>query len=148
MADDGARLERIHAWFALRLALAEEQPDLYHLVFDVPIPGFVLSPESLEDVRQLYDAAVCGFAEVIESGVMRPNLPAEEVTHLLITMRLGLVAAHIGKHRLVTPPDHFPRLVDEILAVLRAAWEPQDDGSQQDSADEKGGGTSQPGHKT
>src|SRR5215211_4559567 len=35
--------ERIHAWFALRLALAEEQPDLYHLVFDVPVPGFVLT---------------------------------------------------------------------------------------------------------
>ena len=133
--------ERIHAWFALRLALAEEHPDLYHLVFDVPIPGFELTAESLEEVRQLYDAAVCGFAEVIEAGVMRPNLPPEEATHLLITMRLGLVAAHIGKHRRVSPPDRFACLLDEIVAVLRAAWEPKDDGSQQDFADEKGRGS-------
>ena len=139
--------ERIHAWFALRLALAEEHPDLYHLVFDVPIPGFVLSPESLEEVRQLYDAAVSGITEVIEAGVMRPNLPPEEATHLLITMRLGLVAAHVGKHRLVSPPDRFARLVDEIVAVLRAAWEPKGNGSQQDAADEKGGGASQLGRK-
>ena len=139
--------ERIHAWFALRLALAEEHPDLYHLVFDVPIPGFVLTPESLDEVRQLYDVTVRSIAEVIEAGVMRPNLSPDEATHLLITMRLGLVAAHIGKHRMVSPPDRFGRLVDEIVAVLRAAWEPQADRSQQDSADEKGRGTIQLGHK-
>ncbi len=49
---------RIQAWFALRLALAEEHPDLYHLVFDVPIPGFEPTPESLEEVRRFYDATV------------------------------------------------------------------------------------------
>jgi AcrR family transcriptional regulator len=136
--------ERIHAWFALRLALAEEHPDLYHLVFDVPIPGFVLSPESLEEVRRLYEAAVGGVAEVIEAGVMRPNLPPEEATHLLITMRLGLVAAHVGKHRLVSPPDRFARLVDEIVAVLRAAWDPMEERSPHDAADERGGGAIQP----
>jgi AcrR family transcriptional regulator len=136
--------ERIHAWFALRLALAEEHPDLYHLVFDVPIPGFVLSPESLEEVRRLYEAAVGGVAEVIEAGVMRPNLPPEEATHLLITMRLGLVAAHVGKHRLVSPPDRFARLVDEIMAVLRAAWDPMEERSPHDAADERGGGAIQP----
>jgi AcrR family transcriptional regulator len=136
---------RIHAWFALRLALAEEHPDLYHLVFDVPIPGFELTPESLEEVRQLYAAAVGGITEVIETGVMQPNLSPEEATHLLITMRLGLVAAHIGKHRLVSPPDRFARLVDEIVAVLRAAWEPKDDGLQHDAAEKKGGGAIQPG---
>jgi hypothetical protein len=139
--------ERIHAWFALRLALAEEHPDLYHLVFDVPIPGFVLTPESLDEVRQLYDVTVGSIAEVIEAGAMRPNLPPEEATHLLITMRLGLVAAHIGKHRLVSPPDRFARLVPETVAVLRAAWEPKDDRSQQNSADEKGRGAIQLGHK-
>src|SRR5215218_3497420 len=32
--------ERIEAWFAQRVAQAEEHPDLYHLIFDVPIPGF------------------------------------------------------------------------------------------------------------
>jgi AcrR family transcriptional regulator len=139
--------ERIHAWFTLRLVLAEKHPDLYHLVFDVPIPGFELSPESLEEVRQLYEAAVGGFTEVIEAGVMQPKLSPEEATHLLITMRLGLVAAHVGKHRLVSPPDRFARLVDEIVAVLRAAWEPKGNWSQQDAADEKGGGTSELGRK-
>jgi len=139
--------ERIGAWFALRLALAEKHPDLYHLVFDVPIPGFVLTPESLDEVRLLYDVTVWSIGDVIEAEVMRPNLPPEEATHLLITMRLGLVAAHVGKHRLVSPPDRFPRLVPEMVTVLRAAWEPKYDKSQQDSASEKGRGAIQLGRK-
>src|SRR5262249_47637936 len=123
--------ERIHAWFALRLALAEEHPDLYHLVFDAPIPGFVLTPETLAEVERFYQVILRGITEVIEAGVMRPDLPPEEATPLLITMRLGLVAAHVGKHRRVSPPEDYARLVPEIVAVLRAAWEPKVDGSQQ-----------------
>jgi hypothetical protein len=62
-------------------------------------------------------------------------------------MRLGLVAAHVGKHRLVSPPDRFARLVPEMVAVLRSAWEPQEEGSQQYSAEEKGRDAIQRGHK-
>lgn len=124
--------ECIHAWFALRLALAEAHPEFYHLVFDVPIPGFVPSPESLEEVRQLYDATVAGIAAVIQAGVMRPNLPPEQATDLLLSMRLGIVAAHLGKQRLLPPPDRVARLEPEIVAILRTAWEPKDDESQQD----------------
>jgi AcrR family transcriptional regulator len=123
---------RIHAWFAQRLALAQAHPDLYHLVFDVPIPGFVPTPESREELRRLYDATVCGIAEVIEAGVMRPNLSPEQATDLLLAMRLGVVAAHVGKHRQLPPPGRIARLVPEIVAVLRAAWQPTDDGSRQD----------------
>jgi len=133
MAPDWAR---VHAWFAQRVALAEAHPDLYHLVFDVPIPGFVPSPESLEEVRHLYDATVHDIAELIEAGSMRPNLPPEQATDLLIAMRLGIVAAHIGKHRQLPPPERLARLVPEAVAILRAAWEPTNNGSRQDGAGE------------
>ncbi len=113
---------RIQAWFALRLALAEEHPDLYHLVFDVPIPGFAPSPESLEEVRRFYDATVRGIAEVIAAGAMRPNLSPEQATDLLLSMRLGIAASHLGKRGRLPPPERIARLV----AVLRAAWEPAD----------------------
>lgn len=122
---------RIEAWFAQRLALAEEHPDLYHLVFDAPIPGFEPTRESLEDVRQLYAATVADIAEVIDAGAMRPNLPAEQVTDLLIAMRLGIVAAHLGRHRRLPTAESLARLVPEAVAVLRAAWQPVDGRTQQ-----------------
>ncbi len=99
-------------------------PDLYHLVFDVPIPGFVPSPESLEVVRELYNAIVRGIGEVIAAGAIRPDLSPEQATDLLLAMRLGIVAAHLGKQRRFPPPDRLELLVPELVAVLRAAWEP------------------------
>ena len=131
--------ERIHAWFALRLTLVADHSDLYHLVFDVPIPGFAPSPESLQEVRRFYDATVSGIAEVIAAGAMRPNLPPEQVTDLLLSMRLGIVAAHLGKHRRFPPPERLDRLVPEALNLLRAAWEPNGDESPHNAAGEKGG---------
>jgi len=47
----------------------------------------------------------------------------------------------------VSPPDRFARLVDEIVAILRAAWDPKENGSPHDAANEKGGGAIQPGRK-
>jgi AcrR family transcriptional regulator len=116
--------ERIHAWFALRLELAERRPELYHMVFDDPIPGFVPTPESMEEVRQITEAAVRGIGEVIEAGVMEPHLPPEHVTDLLLAMRRGIVAEHLGKNRRVQPPDRFARLIPDVLAILQAAWQP------------------------
>ena len=116
---------RIQAWFELRLQLVEENPELYHMVFDDPVPGFVPAPESMEEVRMIRAAAVLMIAEVIEAGVMQPHLPAEEVTDLLFTMRRGIVAEHIGKHRRINPPDRFARLIPEVLTVLQAAWSPE-----------------------
>lgn len=116
--------ERIRAWFELRLRLVEENPELYHMVFDDPIPGFVPTPQSMDEVRLIRDAAVRGIGEVIAAGVIRPGLPAEEVTDLLFTMRRGIVAEHMGKHRRIEPPDRFARLIPEVLALLWAAWRP------------------------
>jgi hypothetical protein len=95
------------------------------MVFDGPVPGFVPTPESMEEVRKIGQAAVRGIAEVIEAGVMQPNLSPEQTTDLLFVMRRGIVAEHIGKHRRVTPPDRFARLIPEVLAVLQAAWSPE-----------------------
>jgi AcrR family transcriptional regulator len=116
--------ERIRAWFELRLQLVEEHPELYHMVFDDPIPGFVPTAESMEEVRLIRAAAERGIAEVIAAGVMQPHLPVDEVTDLLFIMRRGIVAEHMGKHRRIDPPDRFARLLPEVLAVLQVAWSP------------------------
>ncbi len=117
--------ERIRAWFELRLALAQEHPDLYHMVFDDPIPGFVPTAASMEEVRKITQAAVRGVTEVIEAGVMVPGLPPERVTDILFTMRRGIVAEHLGKHRRVQPEDRFARLIPDVLAILQVAWRPR-----------------------
>jgi AcrR family transcriptional regulator len=88
---------RIRAWFDTRLELASAHHDLYHLQFDAPVPGFVPSAESQEEVRKLLAGARRGLTEVIEAGVIDPGIPAEDAVDLLLCMRRGIVAEHLGK---------------------------------------------------
>jgi AcrR family transcriptional regulator len=131
--------DRIEQWFMLRVSIAESDPDLYHLVFDVPIPGFTPSQESLTEIATLYEAAARNIAEVIESGAMQPTLPLVEVTDLLISIRLGIVASHLGKHRRMPDEARLATLVPSIVEVLGVAWEPKNQPAERDDR-EKGRG--------
>jgi hypothetical protein len=51
-ADQRARRAVVGTVAMARLALVEENPDLYHMVFDDPILGFMPTPESMEEVRK------------------------------------------------------------------------------------------------
>lgn len=117
--------ERIERWFELRVSFANSDPDLFHLIFDAPMPGFTPSPESLEQVRELYRAISESIADVVAAGVMHPSLSLVEVTDLLISMRLGIVASHVGRHRQLPTPQRLDALVPSIVEVLKAAWEPR-----------------------
>ncbi|SRR5579875_4047603 len=121
--------ERIQAWFELRLRQAEEHPDLYHLIFDNAVPQFQPSPESMEGVWKLYDDALRAITEVYEAGVIQPGIPLDEALNLLLSMRRGIVAEHMGKGRRLDPPDRFSRIIPQILAILRVAWTPRAAGS-------------------
>ncbi len=118
---------RIERWFQLRVDFVDAHSDLYHLIFDTPVPGFTPSPESIEQIDVLYRAVAQNIEEVIGSGAMAPNLPLIEATDLLISMRLGIVASHLGRQRQLPTAERLDQLVPSIVEVLRVAWEPRNE---------------------
>jgi len=130
--------DRIRLWFTTRLALASAHPDLYHLAFDAPVPGFVPSAESQEAVRKILAGARRGLTEVIEAGVIDPGMPPEEAVDLLLCMRRGIIAEHLGKEADVQfTTGRFARLVPAALAIIQVAWAP---GRQGTAPAQPGGG--------
>ena len=118
--------ERIRVWFETRLRLAQEHPDLYHLVFDNPVPGFVPSEEGLEETRQMRMAGVQAMTEMIDAGIITPSLPAERVFDLLLAVRRGIIAEQLGKEpHLPAGDQRFSSLIPEVLTLFQAAWTPQ-----------------------
>jgi AcrR family transcriptional regulator len=118
--------ERIQVWFESRLLLAQEQSDLYHLVFENPVPGFVPSEESLEEARKVRLPGMQAITTAIDAGSIASPLPPERVFDLLLAMRRGIIAEHLGKEtHLPKGDERFRSLVPEILALLQAAWAPQ-----------------------
>lgn len=117
--------ERIQVWFETRLLLAQEHADLYHLVFDTPVPGFIPSEESLEESRKVRLPGMQAIRAAIEAGSIATTLPPEQVFDLLLAMRRGIIAEHLGKEtHLPKGDERFHSLVPEVLALLKAAWTP------------------------
>jgi AcrR family transcriptional regulator len=118
--------ERIQVWFESRLLLAKEQSDLYHLVFENPVPGFVPSEESLEEARKVRLPGMQAITAAIDGGSIASPLPPERVFDLLLAMRRGIIAEHLGKEtHLPQGDERFRSLVPEVLALLQAVWAPQ-----------------------
>jgi AcrR family transcriptional regulator len=115
--------ERIRQWFEVRLALACEHPDLYHLIWENSVPGFVPSEASLEDIRLILAETRNMIGEVIEAGGLDAGLPVERVVDMLLAVRHGIIAEHLGKRDFLPPgSDRFSGLVPDILVVFEQAW--------------------------
>jgi hypothetical protein len=118
------RYGRPRSW----LVLVQEYPDLYHLVFDLSaIPGFVPTEESREETRQLRTAGIQAIRKIIDVGVIAPSMPPDRAYDLLLVIRLGIIAEHLGKKPVlqVGKEDRFTSLIPETLALLKVAWAPQ-----------------------
>ncbi len=119
--------ERIQVWFEARLALAQQHPDLYRLAVDpTAVPGFVPSEEGRQETRQLVAALIQAIKEVIEAGVMAPPMPLDQAVDLLLVIRRGIIAEHLGKQLVFEAgeEERFRRLIPRALALLKAAWSP------------------------
>lgn len=117
--------DQIGAWFSHRIALAQEHPDLYHVMFDAPLPNYVPSDHSHQMVQALLARSRQMVAEAIAVGAMDPGMPVERATDLLLSIRRGLIAEHLGKHAFVAPgSDRFNVLLPEVIRLLQVAWKP------------------------
>lgn len=116
---------RIQAWFEARLSLAMEQPDLYHLVYDAPVPGFAPGDAGTAVALQIGVDAERAVAELIDAGVIAPGLPPDRARDFLLALRHGMIAETLGKKAITPPIAHrFASLVPVVMGVLQAAWDP------------------------
>src|SRR6266516_1958517 len=107
------------------MTFAQENPELYQLVFERPVPGFVPSPESLEVGTCILAQSDQLLKQALSEGNLATGLPPEEARDLFIAMMHGHTALHIanvpeqpmGKGRLGS-------LLPAALTLFHMAWTP------------------------
>ncbi len=112
------------------MRFADENPDLYALMFERPVPGFAPSADSMADAAALLDELNAAMRAMIDSGAVHSRLGARETSDLFLAVMHGLTAlkranepdAPIGAGR-------FGSLVPAAAQLLRDAWQPNDDRS-------------------
>lgn len=107
--------------FEAHMTFAMQNPDLYQLCFERPVPGFVPSQESLHvSFRMLQNAYERG-AQLRE--VLDTDLAPEQIVDLLIAIMHGLAAQHMANEPdLPLGQGRFGALIPAALSVLNKAW--------------------------
>ena len=118
--------ERMQAAFENYMTFAQQYPELYQLVFERPVPGFVPSQESMAESHRLLARADDVVAQGLERGSLAPGITLPQARDLLLAMMHGLTALHMANEpELPIGTGRYGSLLPAALALFRAAWEPE-----------------------
>jgi AcrR family transcriptional regulator len=113
--------DELRAYLETYMAFALENPELYQLCFERPVPGFVPSEQSLalslSVLEQSYHRASALLPQ-LDTG-----LTAQQLTDLIIAISHGLTALHLANQPdLPVGQGRFGALIPQAMAVLEKAW--------------------------
>jgi AcrR family transcriptional regulator len=118
--------ELVRSSFEQYMRFAREHPDLYQLLFEHPVPGFVPSDEAMAEDRALLDRFTQRIADAIEAGEIAPGLSASQARDLIIAMMHGLTAQHLANDLDAAPGvGRYGGLIEPAVALFRASWAPE-----------------------
>ncbi len=122
--------ERIRAWFEWNFRFAQQQPELYQLWMERPVPRWEPSDASMEESREMGPAAMPFVTEMADAGIVERDLPPEQVLHLLIAVTHGITSLHMSNQPdLPMGSGRYGNLIPLAIDVLREGLAPQDGAS-------------------
>ncbi|WP_420628529.1 TetR/AcrR family transcriptional regulator [Candidatus Leptofilum sp.] len=121
---DGTLQENLESSMATYMRFAQENPDLYQLMFQRPVPGFVPSEESMAVSLARLNMARSQFAYIWESGEIDTELTFEEARDLYIAFQHGLTELHLANNPdLPVGQGRFGKLITQAAQMIVAAWQ-------------------------
>jgi AcrR family transcriptional regulator len=103
------------------LTFALQNPELYQLCFERPVPGFVPSEQSLQASFGILEEGYARIAGLKDA--LHTDLPPERVADLIIALMHGLTALHMANQpQLPLGQGRFGALIPAAVAVLDKAW--------------------------
>lgn len=113
--------EELRRFLEAYMAFALDNPELYQLCFERPVPGFVPSPASLElsfgVLQRAY--AIAGRWR----GEIQPNLSDQQMADLVLAVMHGLTALHMANEpALPVGQGRFGSLIPAAVFLFDRAW--------------------------
>ena len=103
------------------MSFALQNPELYQLCFERPVPGFTPSEESLKVSFGALQQAYSRFAQL--HHLFNSGLSPEQTVDLVIAMMHGLTALHLANEpHLALGQGRFGSLIPAVISILEKAW--------------------------
>lgn len=106
------------------LAFAQENPDLFQLMFQRPVPHFEPSDESMAVSLGILEQARVEARQMLDDDTLHFDLPVEEAGDLFIAMTHGLTELHLANNpTLPVGEGRFGKLAAQAVDLFLAAWD-------------------------
>ena len=121
---DGTLRENLESLMTTYMRFAQENQDLYQLMFQRPVPGFVPSEESMAVSLGQLNASKEQFAYLLEGEDNTLTIPFEEARDLVIAFEHGLTEMHLANNPdLPVGEGRFGQLIPQAVQILLDAWQ-------------------------
>lgn len=105
------------------MQFAKDNPELFQLLFERPVPGFVPNEAGLEEGRKLIEEADSVIAEAVDSGLVDSGLTNAQTRDLYLALMHGLTALHLANEpELPIGEGRFGSLIPAAMELLKRAW--------------------------
>lgn len=113
--------EEIRLVMEAYLTFALQNPELYQLCFERPVPGFVPSAESMQFVQESLQVFYDNAGKIY--GQLDTDLAPNQVVDVVVAMMHGLTAQHLSNEpHLPLGQGRFGSLIPAAVAILEKAW--------------------------
>jgi len=121
---DGPLRENLSGVMETYMRFAQENPDLYQLMFQRPVPGFVPSEESMAVSLALLEDASSQLARILDGGELAIDMPLPEARDLYIALQHGLAELHLANDpQLPVGQGRFGKLIPQAVQLILDAWQ-------------------------
>jgi len=121
----GSFWDHLESDFTTYMQFAQEQPDLFQLAFERPVPGFTPSEESMAESSATLGGLTKTLEQAIQEGSIRPHVSLTEARDLIIAMSHGLTSQHMANEPdLPIGSGRYRSLIPAAVALFRLAWDP------------------------
>lgn len=115
--------DQVERYFTVMLQWGIDNPDLFRLLFERHVPGFVPSDEAMAEMLQMLDDGQRQIDALLAAAGVEPGIPHDRVRDIIIALQHGITALHLANN-----PDspanegRFGRLIPLVVDMLRLAW--------------------------
>jgi AcrR family transcriptional regulator len=121
---DGALRANLESTMRTYMRFAQENPDLYQLMFQRPVPDFVPSDASMAVSLARLETAHNQFTKVMANEALEIKLPFEEARDLVIAFQHGLTELHLANNPdLPVGEGRFGKLIPQAVQIILDAWQ-------------------------
>jgi hypothetical protein len=123
IAQYGLSWDLIQAALRTFMEFAHDYPELYQLIFQRPVPGFVPSQEGIAEMMKLVGASQDVITRLIAADVIRSGLSAEQTNNLFIALMHGITSLYMANEPDMSPGEgRFGSLIPAAVRLLQSSW--------------------------